>query len=276
MEVNGRVTLSVIKAVKSEPPPPPPPPQRLDRKLGGPSSWPERSGKQKVSCRESNFIVQALYWLNYLGWSSNKKIRSLSCFYFRYFLQRSHNEKSFCIQVTFSNTIYQRKGIQLTFIKIQWGLRLLCAQIMGSVVLRDTKGQFTPISDMSVPYQCRPFSAPEVCERFYLNYMWRRFCVGHRTDGTDAELTCHWYLNRPLFRHCTNSYSRKVGLSCVDFSQYWYAITLMQGRHVQVGEEKWLLERQCEGKRVYQNNETCAGPLSVVIRSITTSVPQRQ
>jgi hypothetical protein len=54
-------------------------------------------------------------------------------------------------------------------------------------------GRFTRISDMSVPYQYRPFSAPDTWEWFYLKYMWRCFCVGHGTDGTDTELTRHWY-----------------------------------------------------------------------------------
>jgi hypothetical protein len=56
------------------------------------------------------------------------------------------------------------------------------------------KDRFTLISDVSVPYQCRPFSAPDIWEWFYLNYMWRCLCIGHRTDGTDKELTLHWYV----------------------------------------------------------------------------------
>jgi hypothetical protein len=47
------------------------------------------------------------------------------------------------------------------------------------------------ISDLSFPYQYRPFSTPDVCEWFYLKYMRRSFCVGHCMDGTDTELTRH-------------------------------------------------------------------------------------
>jgi hypothetical protein len=54
------------------------------------------------------------------------------------------------------------------------------------------EGRFTLTSDVSVSYQFRPFNAQDMCERFYLKYMWRCFCVGHRTDGTDTELTRHW------------------------------------------------------------------------------------
>jgi hypothetical protein len=44
------------------------------------------------------------------------------------------------------------------------------------------------ISDVSVPYQYRPFSAPDVCECSCLKYTWRLFSAGHSTDGTDTEL----------------------------------------------------------------------------------------
>jgi hypothetical protein len=47
------------------------------------------------------------------------------------------------------------------------------------------------ISDVSVPYQYRPFGGPAMCEWFYLKYMRRCFCAGHRTDGTDTGLTRH-------------------------------------------------------------------------------------
>jgi hypothetical protein len=50
------------------------------------------------------------------------------------------------------------------------------------------------ISAVSVPYQYRPFSAPVMCEWFYLRHMWQCFCVGHRKDSTDTELTRYWYV----------------------------------------------------------------------------------
>jgi hypothetical protein len=36
---------------------------------------------------------------------------------------------------------------------------------------KTVEGRFTLISDVSVPYQYRPFSAPDVCEWFYLKYV---------------------------------------------------------------------------------------------------------
>jgi hypothetical protein len=90
----------------------------------------------------------------------------------------------------------------------------------------DFKGRFALITDASVTYQwhvssvsvpcrCRPISAPDTCERFCLQYVGRYFCVGHRTDGTDTELTRHWYgTDRALIRnwHGTDT----------ELTRHWY------------------------------------------------------
>jgi hypothetical protein len=52
------------------------------------------------------------------------------------------------------------------------------------------KGRSTFISDVSVPYQYLPFSAPNMCECFYLKHARRCFV----SDITDTSLTS---MNRP-------------------------------------------------------------------------------
>jgi hypothetical protein len=87
------------------------------------------------------------------------------------------------------------------------------------------------ISDVSVPYQYRPFSAPDTCESFHLKYMWR-FRVGHRTDGTDTELTRHWCAtDMELTRHWYGTDT--------ELTRHWYGtdVALIQNWHV---TEVWI------------------------------------
>jgi hypothetical protein len=46
-------------------------------------------------------------------------------------------------------------------------------------------GRFTLISDVTIPYQCHPFSAPDVWMVPFK--MHATLCVGHCTDGTDKS-----------------------------------------------------------------------------------------
>jgi hypothetical protein len=43
-------------------------------------------------------------------------------------------------------------------------------------------------------------TVPDMCEWFYLIYIWWCFYVGHWTDGTDTELTRHWFVWIDLLR----------------------------------------------------------------------------
>jgi hypothetical protein len=53
---------------------------------------------------------------------------------------------------------------------IRWNSLKLQIPHVLCVIHIDIKGRFTVISDVSVPYQYRPFSAPDMWELFYLKY----------------------------------------------------------------------------------------------------------
>jgi hypothetical protein len=80
------------------------------------------------------------------------------------------------------------------------------------------EGLFTLITDVSVPYKYRPFSATHAGEWFYFRYIWRCFRVGHRTDSTDTEQTRHLYVTDK----CESTFNLSVSV-CLDLpdTQPW-------------------------------------------------------
>jgi hypothetical protein len=83
-------------------------------------------------------------------------------------------------------------------------------------------------------------SVRRMCEWFYLKYM-RCLCVGNRTDGTDTELTRHWYgTDMALLRNCHGTDTELIrnwhvtDTELTSLIMHWYGIdtALIRNWHV--------------------------------------------
>jgi hypothetical protein len=106
--------------------------------------------------------------------------------YVRFCIHCSYTQRTALIQ-------YNLSGIEIV------GVRMRSKTTAASAILFPREQypvvqpfpDYTGNSTVSVPYHYSRFSAPDMCEWFYLKYKGRHFCVGHRTAGTDTELTRH-------------------------------------------------------------------------------------
>jgi hypothetical protein len=135
------------------------------------------------------------------------------------------------------------------------------------------KGRFTLISDVSVPYQCSPFSAPVMFEWFRLKYVRWCYCFGHGTDGTDTELTRHWYGTDTALVSVNRPEPVTSGLFSFTFVQYNFGCGSVTLDSQVCSIVTWLLSLNYWSVSEEQKCSTWFHAVNLIGSSVTTTGP---